>query len=49
MGLVAEFQIECEALPRSRLVEFCGISHGGPGEAPEMVTAEVNAFLDNTA
>lgn len=38
-----------EALPRSRLVEFCGISHSGPGEAPEIITAEVNAFLDNTA
>ncbi|WP_159903138.1 alpha/beta fold hydrolase [Salinirussus salinus] len=34
-----------EALPRSRLVEFDGVSHSGPGEAPELVSAEVDAFL----
>ncbi|EMA41671.1 alpha/beta fold hydrolase [Halobiforma nitratireducens] len=34
-----------EALPHSRLVEFDGISHGGPSEAPETVVAEVDAFL----
>ena len=37
-----------EALPHSRLVEFEGISHSGPGEAPEVITAEVDAFLDIT-
>ena len=33
------------ALPHSRLVEFDGVSHGGPGEAPALVAAEVDAFL----
>jgi len=33
------------ALPRSRLVEFDGVSHSGPGEAPARVAAEVDAFL----
>jgi len=33
------------ALPHSRLVEFDGVSHGGPSEAPERVTDEVSAFL----
>jgi pimeloyl-ACP methyl ester carboxylesterase len=33
------------ALPHSRLVEFDGVSHSGPGEAPERVAAEVDAFL----
>lgn len=37
-----------EALPHSRLVEFDGISHSGPGEAPEVITAAVDAFLDTT-
>lgn len=34
-----------DALPHSRLVEFDGISHSGPGEAPERITAEVKTFL----
>ncbi|WP_313691892.1 alpha/beta fold hydrolase [Halorarum halobium] len=34
-----------EALPQSRLVEFDGVGHGGPGEAPELISAEVDAFL----
>lgn len=34
-----------EALSHSRLVEFDGISHGGPSEAPELIASEVNAFL----
>lgn len=34
-----------EALPHSRLVEFDGISHSGPGEAPKRIAAEVDAFL----
>ncbi|WP_136689141.1 alpha/beta fold hydrolase [Halorhabdus amylolytica] len=34
-----------EALPHSRLVEFDGISHSGPGEDPARITAEVKAFL----
>lgn len=34
-----------EALPRSRLVEFDGISHSGPGEASELITGEMDAFL----
>jgi pimeloyl-ACP methyl ester carboxylesterase len=34
-----------EALPHSRLVEFDGITHSGPGEAPERIAAEVDAFL----
>jgi pimeloyl-ACP methyl ester carboxylesterase len=34
-----------EALPRSRLVEFDGVSHSGPGEAPAVISAEVDAFL----
>jgi len=33
-----------DALPRSRLVEFDGISHSGPAEAPELIAAEVDAF-----
>jgi len=32
------------ALPQSRLVEFDGVSHSGPGEAPARVAAEVDAF-----
>lgn len=32
-------------LPHSRFVEFDGISHSGPGEAPERVATEVEAFL----
>ncbi|QLG49555.1 alpha/beta fold hydrolase [Natrinema halophilum] len=33
------------AFPHSRLVEFDGISHSGPAEAPELISAEVDAFL----
>ncbi|MFC7325921.1 alpha/beta fold hydrolase [Halorubrum rutilum] len=35
------------ALPHSRLVEFDGVSHSGPSEAPERTAAEVDAFLDS--
>jgi pimeloyl-ACP methyl ester carboxylesterase len=34
-----------DALPNSRLVEFDGVSHGGPSEAPALVAAEMEAFL----
>jgi pimeloyl-ACP methyl ester carboxylesterase len=34
-----------EALPHSRLVEFNGVSHSGPGEAPQRIAAEAEAFL----
>ncbi len=34
-----------EALPHSRLIEFDGISHSGPGEAPGLISAEVESFL----
>lgn len=34
-----------EVLPHSRLVEFDGISHGGPAEAPKLISAEVDSFL----
>lgn len=34
-----------EALPHSRLVEFDGVSHSGPGEAPQRIAAAVEAFL----
>jgi pimeloyl-ACP methyl ester carboxylesterase len=34
-----------EALPHSRLVEFDGVSHNGPAEAPELVAAAVDSFL----
>ncbi|QLH84671.1 alpha/beta fold hydrolase [Halosimplex pelagicum] len=34
------------ALPSSRLVEFDGVSHSGPSEAPERTVAEVRAFRD---
>ncbi|MFD1586482.1 alpha/beta fold hydrolase [Halorientalis brevis] len=34
-----------DALPQSRLVEFDGVSHSGPGEAPALLSAEVDAFL----
>jgi pimeloyl-ACP methyl ester carboxylesterase len=33
-----------EALPYSRLVEFDGVSHSGPSEAPDLISAEVGAF-----
>ncbi|WP_436907798.1 alpha/beta fold hydrolase [Halosimplex marinum] len=35
-----------DALPSSRFVEFDGVSHSGPSEAPERTAAEVRAFLD---
>ncbi|MFC6974436.1 alpha/beta fold hydrolase [Halomicroarcula sp. GCM10025709] len=35
-----------KALPHSRLVEFDGVSHSGPGEAPERIAAEADAFLN---
>ena len=34
-----------DALPHSRLVEFAGVSHSGPGESPQRIAAEVEAFL----
>jgi len=34
-----------DALPNSRLVEFDGVGHSGPAEAPELVTDEIDAFL----
>lgn len=36
-----------EALPHSRFVEFDAVGHGGPSEAPELVSAEVETFLDS--
>jgi pimeloyl-ACP methyl ester carboxylesterase len=35
-----------DALAGSRLVEFEGLGHGGPTEAPERVAAEVRAFVE---
>jgi pimeloyl-ACP methyl ester carboxylesterase len=35
-----------DAIPGSELVEFEGVSHSGPVEAPERVAAEVRAFLE---
>lgn len=35
-----------EALPDSRLVEFDGVTHAGPTDAPERVTGEVRAFVE---
>lgn len=34
-----------EALPHSRFVEFDGLSHGGPSEAPALISSEVESFL----
>lgn len=34
-----------DALPHSRFVEFDGLSHSGPAEAPELVAPEVESFL----
>jgi pimeloyl-ACP methyl ester carboxylesterase len=34
-----------DALPSSRLVEFDGVSHSGPSEAPARVADELRAFL----
>ncbi|SEP25006.1 Pimeloyl-ACP methyl ester carboxylesterase [Halorientalis persicus] len=36
-----------DSLPRSRLVEFDGISHSGPGEAPALIASAVKTFLGN--
>lgn len=36
-----------EVLPRSRLVEFDGVSHSGPGEASKRISAGAEAFLVN--
>ena len=33
-----------DALPRSRLVEFDGIGHTGPAEAPARIAAEIESF-----
>ncbi|WP_408957629.1 alpha/beta fold hydrolase [Natrinema sp. 74] len=33
-----------EAIPHSRLVEFDGVSHSGPSEAPGLISAEIDAF-----
>ncbi|QLH79689.1 alpha/beta hydrolase [Halosimplex rubrum] len=35
-----------DALPSSRFVEFDGVSHSGPSEAPHRTVAEMCAFLD---
>jgi len=35
-----------DALPDSRLVEFEGVGHSGPTEAPERTAAEVRAFIE---
>lgn len=35
-----------ETLPHSRFVEFDGVSHSGPGEAPDLISSEVTAFLE---
>ncbi|SFS65787.1 alpha/beta fold hydrolase [Halostagnicola kamekurae] len=35
-----------ETLPHSRLVEFDSVSHSGPSEAPERISAEAEAFLN---
>ncbi|WP_424004873.1 alpha/beta fold hydrolase (plasmid) [Haloarcula salina] len=37
-----------DALPHSRLVEFDGVSHSGPAEAPATVASEVRAFLQRS-
>ncbi len=34
-----------DALPNSRFVEFDGVSHSGPSEAPERIAAEIESFL----
>ncbi|MBV0902839.1 alpha/beta fold hydrolase [Haloarcula salina] len=36
------------ALPNSRLVEFDGVGHSGPAEAPALVAAEVRAFMQRS-
>jgi pimeloyl-ACP methyl ester carboxylesterase len=35
-----------DALPHSRFVEFDGISHSGPSEAPGKISAEIKSFLE---
>jgi len=37
-----------DALPNSQLVEFEGVGHGGPTEAPDRVLAAIRAFIDET-
>jgi pimeloyl-ACP methyl ester carboxylesterase len=37
-----------DALSDSQLVEFEGVGHGGPAEAPARVLSEVRAFIDGT-
>jgi len=34
-----------DALPHSRFVELDGVSHSGPAEVPDLIAAEVDAFL----
>jgi pimeloyl-ACP methyl ester carboxylesterase len=34
------------AIPNSQFVEFEGIGHGGPAEAPDQITADVRAFIE---
>ena len=36
-----------DTLPQSRFVEFDGVSHSGPAEAPNLIAAEVDAFLQD--
>ncbi|OYR58456.1 alpha/beta fold hydrolase [Halorubrum halodurans] len=38
-----------EALPDGEFVEFEGVGHGGPTEAPDRVTAQVRSFIDEKA
>lgn len=38
-----------ESVPDSKFVEFEGVSHGGPKEAPDRVTGEVRAFVEGEA
>jgi pimeloyl-ACP methyl ester carboxylesterase len=38
-----------DALPDSRLVEFEGVGHSGPTEAPDRTAEEVRAFLDEAS
>jgi len=37
-----------DALPHSRLVEFDGVGHGGPSEAPGRIVAETRSFLGDS-
>jgi len=38
-----------DTISDSRLVEFEGVGHGGPEEAPDRVTGEVRAFIEEMA